>query len=86
LYDSAVVSSTAYAYWGGVGVMHLSVPMMDPYPIISIEDGHAESDWVGFKKMIAQLGSRIQIVGGDSLVTNPRIIAATLAKRHAMKR
>jgi enolase len=48
------------------------------YPIISIEDGHAESDWEGFKKMTAGLGSRIQIVGDDNLVTNPRIIAGAI--------
>ena len=51
---------------------------VDKYPIVSIEDGHAESDWAGFKKMTATLGSRIQIVGDDNLVTNPRIIAGAI--------
>lgn len=51
---------------------------VDKYPIVSIEDGHAESDWDGFKKITATLGTRIQIVGDDNLVTNPRIIAGAI--------
>lgn len=48
---------------------------VDKYPIVSIEDGHAENDWAGFKAMTAELGGRIQIVGDDNLVTNTRFIA-----------
>lgn len=48
---------------------------VDKYPIVSIEDGHAENDWAGFKAMTAELGGRIQIVGDDILVTNTRFIA-----------
>jgi enolase len=48
---------------------------VDKYPIISIEDGHAENDWAGFQAMTAALGDRIQIVGDDNLVTNTRFIA-----------
>ncbi len=44
------------------------------YPIVSIEDGLAENDWDGFKKMTAQLGDRIQIVGDDLYVTNTKFI------------
>jgi enolase len=51
---------------------------VDQYPIVSIEDGHAETDWEGFKKMTATLGPRIQIVGDDNLVTNPHIIAGAI--------
>ena len=40
------------------------------YPIISIEDGFAEDDWDGWKKMVERLGSKIQIVGDDLFVTN----------------
>ncbi len=40
------------------------------YPIISIEDGHAEDDWEGWKIMTQRLGSKIQIVGDDLFVTN----------------
>ena len=40
------------------------------YPIISIEDGHAEDDWEGFRLMTERMGDRVQIVGDDLLVTN----------------
>ena len=40
------------------------------YPIISIEDGHAQDDWEGWKTMTEELGSKIQLVGDDIFVTN----------------
>jgi enolase len=51
------------------------------YPIVSIEDGHAENDWEGFRAMTAELGGRIQIVGDDLIVTNPRFIARAIAEQ-----
>lgn len=45
---------------------------VDRYPIISIEDGMAEDDWDGWKLMSDRLGSRIQLVGDDLMVTNVR--------------
>jgi enolase len=44
--------------------------LIDKYPIISIEDGMAEEDWDGWKKMTEELGKKIQIVGDDVFVTN----------------
>jgi enolase len=49
--------------------------LVDKYPIISIEDGHAEDDWAGWTKMTERLGNRIQIVGDDLFVTNPERLA-----------
>jgi len=46
----------------------------DKYPIISIEDGMAEDDWDGWKKLTSRLGRRVQLVGDDIFVTNTRII------------
>jgi enolase len=40
------------------------------YPIVSIEDGLAEDDWEGWKKLTARLGSKVQLVGDDLFVTN----------------
>ncbi len=40
------------------------------YPIISIEDGFAEDDWDGWKKMTAKIGNKVQLVGDDLFVTN----------------
>jgi len=47
--------------------------LIDQYPIVSIEDGLAEGDWDGWKIMTDRLESRIQIVGDDIFVTNPKI-------------
>ncbi len=44
--------------------------MSEKYPIISLEDGLAEEDWEGWKKMTATLGKKIQLVGDDLFVTN----------------
>jgi len=45
------------------------------YPLISIEDGMAESDWDGWGMLTASLGDHIQLVGDDVFVTNPGILA-----------
>lgn len=45
------------------------------YPIVSIEDGLAETDWQGWKKLTEALGSDIQLVGDDLFVTNPKRLA-----------
>ena len=44
--------------------------MVAKYPIITIEDGLAENDWEGWKKLTAELGDKIQLVGDDLFVTN----------------
>ena len=48
------------------------VKLCNQYPIISIEDGLDENDWEGWKKLNLALGDRIQIVGDDLTVTNPK--------------
>jgi len=49
--------------------------LVDAYPIISIEDGLAEDDWAGWKALNAKLGGKIQLVGDDLYVTNPKRLA-----------
>ncbi|HNB59596.1 MAG TPA: phosphopyruvate hydratase [Phycisphaerales bacterium] len=44
------------------------------YPIRSIEDGLAEGDWDGWKKLTARLGEKVQLVGDDLFVTNPKFL------------
>ena len=46
----------------------------DKYPIISIEDGMAESDWEGWRTLTDRLGRRVQLVGDDLFVTNTKIL------------
>jgi enolase len=43
------------------------------YPIVSIEDGMGEGDWEGWKRLTEKLGKKVQLVGDDIFVTNPRI-------------
>ncbi|MEZ5886289.1 MAG: phosphopyruvate hydratase [Paracoccaceae bacterium] len=50
------------------------------YPIISIEDGCAEDDWDGWKMLTEALGHKIQLVGDDLFVTNPRRLAEGIRK------
>jgi enolase len=45
------------------------------YPILSIEDGLAEDDWAGWKKLTSKAGKQAQLVGDDIFVTNPEIFA-----------
>ncbi|GFE58088.1 phosphopyruvate hydratase [Geobacter sp. AOG1] len=54
--------------------------LVNKYPIISIEDGMAENDWDGWKKLTDRLGKRIQIVGDDLFVTNPAILKEGIRK------
>jgi enolase len=53
------------------------------YPIVSIEDGLAESDWDGWKTLTSELGPRVQLVGDDVFVTNPEILKRGIADRVA---
>nr|MBN2278511.1 phosphopyruvate hydratase [candidate division Zixibacteria bacterium] len=55
--------------------------LVKKYPIISIEDGLAEDDWDGWKKMTEYLGSKIQIVGDDLYVTNPKRLARGIKEK-----
>jgi enolase len=54
--------------------------LVDDFPIVSIEDALAESDWDGWKKLYERLGDRIQLVGDDIFVTNPEIIREGIEK------
>jgi enolase len=53
---------------------------VDKYPIISIEDPLDQDDWDGYKKMTERLGEKIQIVGDDFFVTNPKRLAEGISK------
>jgi enolase len=55
----------------------------DRFPIVSLEDGLAEDDWAGWTALTARLGSRIQLVGDDLLVTNPERVARGIEEKAA---
>jgi enolase 1/2/3 len=48
--------------------------LAERYPIVSIEDGMAESDWDGWKLLTARLGRRLQLIGDDIFVTDTRLL------------
>ena len=54
--------------------------LVDKYPIVSIEDGLDENDWEGWKKLTAELGGRIQLVGDDLFVTNTKKLSEGIEK------
>ncbi len=56
---------------------------VDQYPIVSIEDGLAQDDWEGWELMVKEMGSRIQIVGDDLLVTNPTRVRRAIKENAA---
>jgi enolase len=59
------------------------VDWIDRYPIVSLEDGLAEDDWAGWRALNERLGSRVQLVGDDLLVTNPERVRRGIDERAA---
>lgn len=54
------------------GMVDFYEDLIERYPILSIEDGLAEDDWKGWELMTRRLGKKIQLVGDDIFVTNPK--------------
>lgn len=63
--DKSISSDEMVAYW---------TEWVNKYPIVSIEDGMAEEDWDGWKKLTEAIGKRCQLVGDDLFVTNTKIL------------
>ena len=81
---SEFLEGKAYAFEGG---KKSAEQMADYYagltarhPVVSIEDGLAESDWKGWKHLTDKLGAKTQLVGDDLFVTNPAILAEGIQK------
>ncbi len=62
------------------GLIDLLAGWVAQYPIISIEDGLAEGDWDGWKRLTERLGDKVQIVGDDLFVTNTKILQEGIDK------
>ena len=55
-------------------LVDLYAELAERYPLVSIEDGMGENDWTGWKQLTDKLGSKLQLVGDDLFVTNPKIL------------
>jgi enolase len=53
------------------------------YPLVSLEDGLSESDWEGWDELTKRLGSKLQLVGDDLLVTNTRLLKRAIEEKSA---
>jgi enolase len=54
---------------------------IDQYPIVSLEDGLAQDDWDGWKRLTQEVGDRVQLVGDDLLVTNPARVRRAIQEK-----
>lgn len=77
--DSAKkISKEGYYFWKTdiyktkAEMIDYLVDLASKYPIMSIEDGLAEEDWKSWKELTKRIGSKIQLVGDDLFVTNPK--------------
>ncbi len=57
--------------------------LIDGFPLVSVEDGMDEADWVGWSRLTAEVGSRTQLVGDDLFVTNEEILKRGIAEKAA---
>jgi enolase len=62
------------------GMTDFLAKLCDAYPIVSIEDGMAEDDWDGWKQLTDRIGGKVQLVGDDLFVTNPKRLADGIAR------
>ena len=62
------------------GMVDYYADLISRYPILSIEDGLAEDDWDGWKALTDAIGDRVQLVGDDLFVTNPKRLADGIKK------
>jgi enolase len=62
------------------GVIDMLEGWVKQYPILTIEDGLAEGDWDGWKRLTERLGAKVQIVGDDLFVTNTKILKQGIDK------
>lgn len=73
LYDQGLYT-IASKQFSSIELVDYYAQLIAAYPIVSIEDGLDERDWAGWKHLTTQLGNKIQLVGDDLFVTNPKIL------------
>ena len=63
------------------GLVEFLESWINQYPIVSLEDGLAQEDWDGWKALTAQIGDKVQLVGDDLLVTNPKFVKRAIEEK-----
>jgi enolase len=81
--DAYVFKKSTGARMSSDDMVNLYTSWVRQYPIISIEDGLAESDWAGWAALTQQLGGRVQLVGDDLFVTNTQYLARGIQEKVA---
>jgi len=87
---SELYQSDGKYHFKGEGVVRTTDEMIAYYesltqmfPIVSIEDGLDETDWSGWEKLTQRIGNRVQLVGDDLFVTNPKILEKGISENVA---
>ena len=75
-----ILAGEVYKAFDSQGFSDYLTSLCNQYPIISIEDGLDESDWEGWAYLTKQLGKKVQLVGDDLFVTNPKILQEGIDK------
>ena len=90
MYDEAQkIGKEGYYFWKTkqlktkTEMIQYVVDLCDKYPIVSVEDGLAEEDWESWKELTSQLGDKVQLVGDDLFVTNPKRLRNGIEKNIA---
>lgn len=88
MYEEAKkINKTGYYFWKTEQyktkeeMIEYIVELCNQYPIISIEDGLAEEDWESWKTLTEKLGDKVQLVGDDLFVTNPKRLRRGIDKK-----
>jgi enolase len=63
------------------GMVQYLADLAKQYPIVSIEDGMSEDDWSGWQSLTTEIGSKVQIVGDDLFVTNPKRLSRGIEQK-----
>lgn len=71
-YNNKYILKAEKKEWTAEEMIDFYENLINKYPIIIIEDGLAEDDWSGWKKLTEKLGKKVQLVGDDIFVTNPQ--------------
>ena len=71
-YNNKYILKAEKKEWTAEEMIEFYENLINKYPIIIIEDGLAEDDWSGWKKLTEKLGKKVQLVGDDIFVTNPQ--------------